>query len=191
MINFSLYQIHAPAPARVAPSAFRAACCRPFSAVVAALPGLRPPVQVRDDEKLHATRAGGKILLETFIILLGLAVGVLVGLLGIGGGIVLVPALSYLLGFDQHMAQGTSLFLQLPPLGLGALYVYWRRGNVDWMAGSLCALGFLFGGFFGSHVAQYIPSPRLEMVFGVFLVFAAVIVWREASQRDARNLEDV
>jgi uncharacterized membrane protein YfcA len=129
-------------------------------------------------------------LLETLILLLGLAVGVLVGLLGIGGGIVLVPALSYLLGFDQHMAQGTSLFLQLPPLGLGALYIYWRKGHVDWKAGGMCALGFLFGGFFGSRVAQYIPSRRLDAIFGVFLIFTAVTLWFEAPRRDARKAQD-
>ena len=59
-------------------------------------------------------------------VLLGLAVGLLVGFMGIGGGIVLVPAMVYLLHMNQHTAQGTSLFLQLPPLGLGALVLYWK-----------------------------------------------------------------
>ena len=63
------------------------------------------------------------------ILLLGLGVGVLVGLLGIGGGVVLVPAMVYLLGMDQHMAQGTSLFILLPPIGLGALREYWKQGQ--------------------------------------------------------------
>src|ERR1700739_3662592 len=67
-------------------------------------------------------RAG--VAMTFIILLLGLAVGVLVGLLGIGGGVVLVPALVYLLGYDQHLAQGTSLFILLPPIGLGALREY-------------------------------------------------------------------
>ncbi len=75
------------------------------------------------------------------VLLLGLAVGVLVGLLGIGGGVVLVPALVYLLHMDQHLAQGTSLFILLPPVGLGALREYWKQGQVDLRAGILCALG--------------------------------------------------
>ncbi len=75
------------------------------------------------------------------VVLMGLVVGVLVGLAGIGGGVVLVPAMVYLLGFDQHMAQGTSLFLQLPPLGLGAMLTYWRKGHVDLWAGIMCARG--------------------------------------------------
>ncbi len=65
------------------------------------------------------------------ILLLGLGVGVLVGLFGIGGGVVLVPALVYLLRMDQHLAQGTSLFILLPPIGLGALREYWKLGEVD------------------------------------------------------------
>ena len=92
------------------------------------------------------------------VILLGLVVGVLVGLMGIGGGVVLVPAMVYLLHMDQHVAQGTSLFLQLPPLGLAALLVYWRKKQVDLPAGAICALGFLFGGFFGSKIAIRMDS---------------------------------
>ena len=74
------------------------------------------------------------------ILLLGLGVGVLVGLFGIGGGVVLVPALVYLLRMDQHLAQGTSLFVLLPPVGLGALFAYWKCGDVDLPSGILCAL---------------------------------------------------
>ena len=62
-------------------------------------------------------------------VFLGLAVGILVGFMGIGGGVVLVPAMVYLLHLNQHTAQGTSLFLQLPPLGLGALLMYWKKAK--------------------------------------------------------------
>ena len=75
------------------------------------------------------------------ILVLGLAAGVLVGLLGIGGGVVLVPALVYALHMDQHLAQGTSLLVLLPPIGLGALREYWKEGQVDVRAGILCAAG--------------------------------------------------
>jgi uncharacterized protein len=111
------------------------------------------------------------------VVLLGLGVGVLVGLMGIGGGVVVVPALVYLLGFDQHTAQGTSLFLQLPPLGLGAMLVYWRRGDVNLWAGAMCALGFFFGGFFGSRIAIGMDSRNLKGAFGIFIVFAAIMLW--------------
>ena len=112
-------------------------------------------------------------------ILLGLCVGVLVGLLGIGGGVVLVPALVYLLGMDQHLAQGTSLFILLPPTGLGALREYWKQGQVDWRAGILCALGILLGAYGGSLAALPMPSRQLKGWFGCFLVASAILLWRK------------
>ncbi len=116
------------------------------------------------------------------IVLLGLGVGVLVGLLGIGGGVVLVPAMVYLLGMDQHMAQGTSLLILLPPLGLGALIAYWKRGQVDLVAGILCALGMLLGGYFGSRIAIPLSSQNLKGFFGVFLMLVAILLWRKTME---------
>ena len=116
------------------------------------------------------------------IVLLGLSVGVLVGLMGIGGGILMVPAFVYLLGMDQHMAQGTSLLIMLPPLGLGGLYHYRRHHQLDLPAGLVCAAGFLFGGYFGSVLAIHIPSERLGGMFGCFTIFAAVILWRQGKK---------
>jgi uncharacterized protein len=116
----------------------------------------------------------------TFIILLlGLGVGVLVGLLGIGGGVVLVPAMVYLLHMDQHLAQGTSLFILLPPIGLGALREYWEHGQVDLNAGILCAMGMLFGAYAGSLIALPMPSRHLRGAFGCFLMLAAFLLWRK------------
>src|SRR5713101_3753016 len=114
------------------------------------------------------------------ILLLGLGAGVLVGLLGIGGGVVLVPAMVYLLHMDQHMAQGTSLFILLPPIGLGALREYWEQGQVDLHAGILCAMGMLFGGYAGSLIALPLPSRHLKGAFGCFLMLAAFLLWRKA-----------
>lgn len=111
------------------------------------------------------------------IVAMGLVVGVLVGLMGIGGGVVLVPAMVHLLGMDQHLAQGTSLFLQLPPLGLGALLIYWRKKQVDLGAGIMCAFGFLFGGFFGSRVAIAMDSHNLQGAFGIFVITSAILLW--------------
>jgi uncharacterized membrane protein YfcA len=114
------------------------------------------------------------------ILLLGLGVGVLVGLLGIGGGIALVPAMVYLLHMDQHVAQGTSLFILLPPIGLGALREYWQQGQVDLKAGILCALGMLFGGYAGSLIAVPTASRDLKGLFGCFLMLAGFLLWRKA-----------
>jgi hypothetical protein len=114
------------------------------------------------------------------ILLLGLGVGVLVGLLGIGGGVALVPAMVLLLGMDQHLAQGTSLFILLPPIGLGALREYWKQGQVDLRAGILCAVGILVGALGGSLIALPIPSRNLKGLFGCFLVLSAILLWRKA-----------
>jgi uncharacterized protein len=132
------------------------------------------------------------------IVVLGLFVGVAVGLLGVGGGIVLVPALVYLLCYDQHLAQGTSLFILLPPIGLGALREYWKNGQVDLRAGILCAVGFLLGGYFGGLIAVPLPSRDLRGIFGFFLILSAILLWRKvrsapaatpnAATADAQNL---
>lgn len=113
------------------------------------------------------------------VLALGLTVGVLVGLLGIGGGVVLVPAMVYFLGYDQHLAQGTSLFILLPPIGLGALREYWRNGEVDLRAGIFCAIGFLLGGYVGGLIAVPLPSRDLRGIFGFFLILSALLLWRK------------
>lgn len=137
-------------------------------------------------------REGGTVFwLE--IVMLGLGVGVLVGLMGVGGGIVLVPALVYVAGMSQHLAQGTSLFLQLPPIGIGALMTYWKNRQVDLRAGCACAAGFLSGGYFGSYVAvERIRSDNdLRGFFGLFLMVAAVMLIRQTSATvaEAKNNE--
>jgi uncharacterized protein len=129
------------------------------------------------DEKHTIRRRHSAMTL--LILFLGLAVGVLVGLLGIGGGVVLVPALVYLLRMDQHLAQGTSLLILLPPVGLGALREYWKQGQVDARAGILCALGILLGGYLGGWMAVPIASRHLKGLFGCFLILAAFLLWRK------------
>jgi len=118
------------------------------------------------------------------VLLLGLLVGVLVGLFGIGGGIVLVPAMVYLLGMDQHVAQGTSLFILLPPVGLGALREYWKGGQVDLKAGTLCAGGILLGGYVGGLIAVPLGSRELKGLFGCFLMIGAVLLWRKHGEKN-------
>jgi uncharacterized membrane protein YfcA len=92
---------------------------------------------------------------------------------------VLVPALVYLLRLDQHLAQGTSLFIQLFPIGLGALQHYWKRGQVDLRAGIVCAFGILFGGYAGGVIAVPMSSRHLKGFFGCFLMLAALLLWRK------------
>ena len=110
--------------------------------------------------------------------------GVASGMFGVGGGVLLVPAMVYLLRMDQHLAQGTSLFILLLPIGLGALREYWKQGQVDLRAGILCALGMLFGGYAGSLIALPMSSRHLRGAFGCFLMLAALLLWRKP-QRDS------
>ena len=107
-------------------------------------------------------------------LLLGLLVGVLSGIVGIGGGILIVPALLYFFHMSQHKAQGTSLAALLAPVGALAFWEYYKAGNVDLKAGLLIALGFLVGGYFGGHWAQQIPELALRRIFGTLLVMIGI-----------------
>lgn len=115
-----------------------------------------------------------------FVLVLGVVAGILVGLLGIGGGIVLVPAMVHLMHLDQHLAQGTSLFILLPPIGLGALRQYWKAGHVDLRAGILCATGMVLGAYIGGEIAVPMSTARLKGCFGGFLMVSAVLLWMKA-----------
>ena len=107
-------------------------------------------------------------------IALGLAAGIMSGLVGVGGGILVVPALIFLFGFSQHQAQGTTLAMMVPPIGILAAWAYWSQGYVDIKAAALLCAGFFIGGYFGGRLATSLSSPALERVFGVVLLVVAV-----------------
>ena len=104
----------------------------------------------------------------------GVAVGILSGLVGIAGGAVLVPILFYVFKMNQHMAQGTTIAVLLPPTGLLAFLKYYRAGNADLKLGLLLALGIFLGGYFGGAWAQRIPDVVLRKIFAVMLAGTAV-----------------
>jgi uncharacterized protein len=105
---------------------------------------------------------------------LGLVAGVLGGMFGIGGGSILIPALVFLFGLTQHQAQGTSLAVMVPPIGILAAMSYYRAGNVKLgMAGFICA-GFLVGGLIGAQLIQNVPDLLLKRLFGIFLLIISV-----------------
>ena len=104
------------------------------------------------------------------MLLVGLVVGVVSGVVGIGGGVLFVPALVWLAGMDQHKAQGTSLGALLAPVGLLAFLEYYRKGNADLRVALLLAAGFLVGGYFGAVGAQYIPEVWLRRIFALTLI---------------------
>jgi hypothetical protein len=92
------------------------------------------------------------------------------GVVGIGGGILFVPALVWLFGMDQHKAQGTSIGALLAPVGIFAFYEYYRKGNADIRVAALLAAGFLVGGYFGAAGAQTISELVLRRIFAVTLI---------------------
>lgn len=116
---------------------------------------------------------------ETLLLLLvGLIAGVAAGFFGIGGGLVIVPALVFILGFTQHKATGTSLVCLLPPLGIGAVYEYSKNGNVDLRAAAVIATMLLLGGWFGGKYANKMSGPHLSLAFGVFAIcVGAYTIW--------------
>jgi uncharacterized membrane protein YfcA len=123
---------------------------------------------------LHRKR---RAALTWTILLVGLVVGMVSGVVGIGGGILFVPALIWLLGMDQHKAQGTSLGALLAPVGFFAFYEYYRKGNADIRVAALLAAGFLVGGYFGAVGAQHIPEIWLRRIFALTLIVVGGRMW--------------
>ncbi len=105
--------------------------------------------------------------------LIGLAAGVASGLLGIGGAVIIIPALTLFMGFSEHTAQGTTLLLMIPPIGLLAAIEYWKAGNVNLKAAIVIALLFFVGAFIGGKLSLRIDETVLRKVFAVFLVAVA------------------
>ena len=112
-------------------------------------------------------------------ILIGIAVGIFSGLVGVGGGVILVPILAYGFGMAQETAQGTTLALLLPPTGALAFWQYYKSGHADLKLGLLLAVGIFFGGYFGGKWAQHISSGGLRKIFAVMLVGIAIKMFFE------------
>jgi uncharacterized protein len=113
-------------------------------------------------------------------IAIGLGAGVLAGMFGIGGGVVIGPALILLRGFPAQLATGTSLGALLLPVGILGAWEYYRRGNLNVTASLWIALGLLVGVWFGARLAHSLSGPALQKAFAVFLVVIAVRVWMKA-----------
>ncbi|HKW13518.1 MAG TPA: sulfite exporter TauE/SafE family protein [Candidatus Krumholzibacteria bacterium] len=111
-------------------------------------------------------------------LLIGLGAGVTSGMFGVGGGLVIVPALIYWAGFTQHKATGTSLAVLLPPIGLAATLEYYRHKNVDWRAALIIASALFVGAFIGAFFANKISGPHLRLTFGVFTTTMGIyMIW--------------
>ncbi|NYT00422.1 MAG: sulfite exporter TauE/SafE family protein [Methanocellales archaeon] len=107
-------------------------------------------------------------------LLIGLFAGFISGLIGIGGGVIIVPILIYLVGLTQHQAQGTTLALLIPPIGLLAAWTYYKHGYVSLTIAVFVCLGFFIGGLFGAKLALGLSNETLRKVFGVALLLVAL-----------------
>jgi len=107
-------------------------------------------------------------------VLLGLVTGVFSGLIGIGGAIIIIPSLVLLFGLSQHTAQGTTLALMVPPIGLLAAWTYYKAGFVDLKIAALICAGFFFGGLIGARFATEISEQHLRKIFGIVLLLTSI-----------------
>lgn len=105
------------------------------------------------------------------LIAIGLAAGAMSGFIGIGGGVIMVPALVYIVGLSQHEAQGTSLILMLPPIGILAVMNYYKAGQVNISYGIIIAIAFIVGGYFGSKWALKLSPSIVKLVFGFLMLY--------------------
>jgi hypothetical protein len=119
---------------------------------------------------------GMKMSVTTIVILIiiGLMAGVFGGMFGVGGAIIMIPALVYFLGVDQHTAQGTSVAIMLPPIGLFAAYNYYKAGEVNIWYAVIIAVAFMVGGYFGSMIALKLPENLMKKIFGILLILIAL-----------------
>lgn len=109
-----------------------------------------------------------------YLALVGLVAGVLSGLFGIGGGLIIIPALVLFFGYSQQEAQGTSLAILILPITILAAWTYYQKGFVNLAVVGLVAAGFIFGGLFGAKIAVILPNLVLKRLFGAFLLLASI-----------------
>jgi uncharacterized membrane protein YfcA len=107
-------------------------------------------------------------------IILGICGGVASGILGIGGAVLIIPALVFIFGWEQHMAQGTTLAMMIPPIGFLAAWTYYQAGHVDLKVAGIMCIGFFIGGYFGGHIANLISADTLRKVFGAALLLISL-----------------
>jgi hypothetical protein len=108
------------------------------------------------------------------LVVVGLLAGILSGFVGVGGGIIMVPALVWLLGYSQHQAQGTSLAVLMLPVVALAVRNYWKEGLIDWKVVGVIAAAFIAGGYLGSKGALSLPTDIVKRIFGVMMLLVAI-----------------
>ena len=108
------------------------------------------------------------------LIVIGIISGLLSGVFGVGGAIIVIPALVFIIGLTQHEAQGTSLAFMLPPVGILATWNYWKAGHVNWKIALVLSLTFVLGAYLGSHFSINIADKTLRRMFGILMILIAL-----------------
>ena len=128
---------------------------------------------------------------QTILILtlIGIFAGIMSGFIGVGGGVIIVPALVYFLGVSQHTAQGTSLLLMLPPIGILAVMNYYKVGHINWNYGLVIAITFVIGAYFGSKIALRLSANMVKFIFGIFMLYVSVKMIYSGYKGGLRNNE--
>jgi uncharacterized protein len=108
------------------------------------------------------------------LLLIGLFAGILSGFVGVGGGVLIVPALVFFLGLSQHEAQGTSLFVLAMPVVILAVLNYAKSNNVNWTYGAVIATTFVIGGYFGSKLSLKLSPGLVKFVFGLIMAYVSI-----------------
>ena len=128
--------------------------------------------------------------LVMILLLIGLFAGILSGLVGVGGGLIIVPALIFFLGYSQHQAQGPSLGLLLLPVGILAVINYYNKGYIDIKVVAIMSIAFILGGWLGSKIALRLPADTVKKIFAVFLFYSAfkLLGWDKAIVKWIREI---
>ena len=124
------------------------------------------------------------------LLMIGLFAGILSGLVGVGGGLIVVPALIFFLGYSQHQAQGTSLGLLLLPVGILAVLNYYNKGHIDIKVVAVMSIAFVLGGWLGSKIALRLPADTVKKIFAIFLFYSAfkLLNWDKAIMKWFREI---
>jgi len=124
----------------------------------------------------------------SYFLVIGVCAGIMAGIFGVGGGLIIVPALVFLAGYSQVSATGISLVALLAPVGLGGVYAFYQAGKIgvpELKVGLLISLGMFFGSFLGAKVALALPDLVLKRVFSIFLVAVAIKLWLQTMAKSA------
>ena len=122
--------------------------------------------------------------------LIGIFAGIMSGFVGIGGGVIIVPALMYFLGYNQLQGQGVSLMVLAMPVGIFAVINYYKAGNIQFLPAFIIAAGFVFGAYFGSKWALGVDVKKVKIAFGLLMLVMSIKLLFHAQKMKSPRVEE-